>query len=214
MADGRSIYPVPVFRFVTYPFSITHANKLGSNEINQSIASRPVSSTTLTDLTTTTHIPAGSQPGIQADQADQPVPEKSPIAYHDPQTLNQILPPKRDLPFTKPAAKRPRKDTTDTDPNTPIPTTQGPRRSLTAFPRGISRPGISPVITPGPSQSTPGPGSGPNLATDLHAYAFSPTETRTARLETWLCEHIQDEDFLRLCRDVEGVWQRVAFGGS
>ncbi|KAL4970864.1 uncharacterized protein BDV14DRAFT_194650 [Aspergillus stella-maris] len=47
---------------------------------------------------------------------------------------------------------------------------------------------------------------------DLAAYITSTTEARTARLEGWLCAHIIDDNFLQLCEDVEGVWQRVAFG--
>ncbi|KAL4792053.1 hypothetical protein BDV19DRAFT_392542 [Aspergillus venezuelensis] len=47
---------------------------------------------------------------------------------------------------------------------------------------------------------------------DLASYITSTTEARTARLEGWLCAHIGDDNFLQLCEDVEGVWQRVAFG--
>lgn len=244
-----------IFRYVHYSNTQVHANSIGpgpSDLASQSIFSRPTSSTA--DLTSQSTIPTQH---IQPD-----VDKTGPTAYHDPQTLNQVLPPKRDLPFSKPAAKKPRKG----EPNTPK-SVQGPRRSLTALPRSISRAGISPITTPGPSQSvassiTPGPTliprlhtqqpipspattstPGPTLIqphqepqpqpqleptttnptittthetliTDLHTYTTSSTPTRTARLETWLCEHIQDDDFLRLCQDVEGVWKRVAFGNS
>ena len=51
-----------------------------------------------------------------------------------------------------------------------------------------------------------------NIIPDLASYISAPTTERIARLENWICEHIQDDDFLRLCQDVEGVWKRVAFG--
>lgn len=186
----------------------------------------------------------------QLGQLGQPVQPNIPdkTACHDPQTLNQILPPKRDLPFSKPAAKKARMDTGPTlTPPTPIQggpqgletgitagTGTGPRRSQTAF--APTRTGISPTsMTSGPSLSItsgPTPGSAPEPAPDpglglpsqrlrpdptipeLTAYTASPTPARIARLETWLCEHIQDDAFLQLCQDVEGVWKRVAFGSE
>ena len=48
---------------------------------------------------------------------------------------------------------------------------------------------------------------------DLSSYIIAPTPERIMRLENWICEHIQDDDFLGLCQDMEGVWKRVAFGG-
>ena len=51
-----------------------------------------------------------------------------------------------------------------------------------------------------------------NIIPDFTSYISAPTTERIARLENWICEHIQDDDFLRLCQDIEGVWKRVAFG--
>ena len=51
-----------------------------------------------------------------------------------------------------------------------------------------------------------------SIIPDLTSYISAPTTERIARLENWICEHIQDDDFLRLCQDVESVWKRVAFG--
>ncbi|RAH57482.1 hypothetical protein BO85DRAFT_449464 [Aspergillus piperis CBS 112811] len=47
---------------------------------------------------------------------------------------------------------------------------------------------------------------------DLSSYISNPTEERMASLETWICNQLEDEGFLELCRDVEGIWQRIAFG--
>lgn len=60
----------------------------------------------------------------------------------------------------------------------------------------------------------PPPPQQPTITTDLTTYTNTPTPERITRLETWICEHIQDDEFLRLCQDVEGVWKRVAFGGG
>lgn len=61
-------------------------------------------------------------------------------------------------------------------------------------------------------QSHPQPQQQSNIIPDFTSYISAPTTERIARLENWICEHIQDDDFLRLCQDVEGVWKRVAFG--
>lgn len=53
------------------------------------------------------------QPSLQLDSDTleqiniQRASSRPPTACHDSQTLNQLLPPKRDLPFSKPAAKKP-----------------------------------------------------------------------------------------------------------
>ncbi|KAJ5669670.1 hypothetical protein N7462_010740 [Penicillium macrosclerotiorum] len=46
----------------------------------------------------------------------------------------------------------------------------------------------------------------------LSLYLASPTEERIAFLENWMCELIEDEQFMTLCQDVEGTWKRFAFG--
>lgn len=47
---------------------------------------------------------------------------------------------------------------------------------------------------------------------DLASYISEPKTERIARLETWICSQIQNDDFLTLTQDVEGLWQRFAFG--
>ena len=47
---------------------------------------------------------------------------------------------------------------------------------------------------------------------ELSQYVKSPTAERTAFLENWMCELIQDENFVTLCEDVEATWRRFAFG--
>ena len=54
------------------------------------------------------------QPSLQLDSDtleqinSQLASSRPPTAFHDAQALDQLLPPKRDLPFSKPAAKKPR----------------------------------------------------------------------------------------------------------
>ncbi|KAL4922252.1 hypothetical protein BDW62DRAFT_172102 [Aspergillus aurantiobrunneus] len=47
---------------------------------------------------------------------------------------------------------------------------------------------------------------------DLAQYISNPTKERTATLENWICTHLEDDNFLQLCVDVEGIWQRFALG--
>lgn len=46
----------------------------------------------------------------------------------------------------------------------------------------------------------------------LSQYLSAPTAERTAMLENWMCELLEDDKFMALCEDVEGVWRRFAFG--
>ncbi|CAK40610.1 uncharacterized protein BO96DRAFT_337468 [Aspergillus niger CBS 101883] len=47
--------------------------------------------------------------------------------------------------------------------------------------------------------------SADRIAADLSSYISAPTEERMASLETWICKQIEDDGFLELCRDVEGI---------
>ncbi|BCS20703.1 uncharacterized protein APUU_21135S [Aspergillus puulaauensis] len=47
---------------------------------------------------------------------------------------------------------------------------------------------------------------------DLANYISNSTKERTAALENWICGHLEDDNFLQLCVDVEGVWTRFAVG--
>jgi len=54
----------------------------------------------------------------------------------------------------------------------------------------------------------------PNFAgqSRLGAWAQSPEAERRAALETFICQNLQDENFLTLCKDLSGTWQRVLMG--
>lgn len=52
----------------------------------------------------------------------------------------------------------------------------------------------------------------PLILSDLSSYLSAPTRERTIQLENWICAHIEDDGFLQLCQDVEGVWRRIALG--
>ncbi|KAL1998811.1 hypothetical protein VTN02DRAFT_5539 [Thermoascus thermophilus] len=49
-------------------------------------------------------------------------------------------------------------------------------------------------------------------STDLSSYLSTPSPERTALVELWVCQQLEDDGFLKLCEDVEGVWKRIAFG--
>ncbi|OJI98451.1 hypothetical protein ASPVEDRAFT_185906 [Aspergillus versicolor CBS 583.65] len=126
------------------------------------------------------------------------------------------LPPKRLLPFPTSAAKRgsraaKAKEATPqnrknkaTSTNT---TSPPPPSSLTT----IASPRNQATI---PTHETPVANNAPFLPTqgDLANYISNPTKERTAALENWICGHLEDDNFLQLCIDVEGVWTRFAVG--
>ncbi|KAE8319739.1 hypothetical protein BDV41DRAFT_166089 [Aspergillus transmontanensis] len=47
---------------------------------------------------------------------------------------------------------------------------------------------------------------------DFSVYLASPTTERTQKLENWICGNIENDGFLQLCEDVEGIWRRFALG--
>ncbi|KAF7719686.1 Uncharacterized protein PECH_004187 [Penicillium ucsense] len=48
----------------------------------------------------------------------------------------------------------------------------------------------------------------------LAEYAKASTTERAAFLENWMCELIEDDNFVTLCEDVENTWRRFAFGAK
>ncbi|KAJ5612527.1 hypothetical protein N7510_005721 [Penicillium lagena] len=54
--------------------------------------------------------------------------------------------------------------------------------------------------------------SSSSIELSLSQYFSAPTAERTAMLENWMCELLEDDKFMVLCEDVEGVWRRFAFG--
>ncbi|KAF7125796.1 hypothetical protein CNMCM5793_002089 [Aspergillus hiratsukae] len=262
--------------------SITAASSLPPSSSGTAQATAPETSGTgainnYTDLEE--RQPQGTiQPHTEDEtRADAPsaIPKPSTTAAcHDIRTLSQLLPPKRELPFSKPPAKRSR--TTAKEPSTtsqtlsagdqiptntkndarPPPSSQGPRkptprrkaagglnRSTTSIPplslieeppthtqpiQPISLSSLAqPATIPGSQQraieQNPVFESSNNIVhqreqqqdptpADLSSYLSAPTEERTARLENWICQNIENDGFIKLCQDVEGIWRRIAFG--
>ena len=54
--------------------------------------------------------------------------------------------------------------------------------------------------------------SGENMTANLSAYLDSPASDRASLVENWICEQLEDDAFIQLCEDVEGVWRRIALG--
>lgn len=54
----------------------------------------------------------------------------------------------------------------------------------------------------------------PNANYTLAAYAAQSDEDRLAAVDTFLCQNLMDDDFLKLCEDVERSWRRVGLGPS
>lgn len=50
------------------------------------------------------------------------------------------------------------------------------------------------------------------LSRDLSGYISTPSTDRAAIVESWVCQQLENEDFVALCQDVEGVWKRIAYG--
>ncbi|EFE44686.1 hypothetical protein TRV_00536 [Trichophyton verrucosum HKI 0517] len=47
---------------------------------------------------------------------------------------------------------------------------------------------------------------------DLSSYASRPNAERSDLIESWVCQQLQNDSFITLCQDMEGVWKRLAFG--
>jgi hypothetical protein len=214
----------------------------------------------------------------RADAPRAPPKPSTTAACHDITTLSQLLPPKRELPFSKPPAKRSR--TTAQEPSTTsqsqqqsagvqIPTTtendaataappssQAPGKEKPTQRRKAATPGalkrsttsippltlaeepptqpiqsisslVQPATIPGTQQvhiheQQPLFESSNNIGhrhgqqdptpAELSSYLSAPTQERTARLENWICQNLENDGFIKLCQDVEGIWRRIAFG--
>ncbi|CAG7938663.1 unnamed protein product [Penicillium nalgiovense] len=219
-------------------------------------------------------------------ESDPPSSQLSTIsAIHDVDQLNQMLPPKRDLPFSKPTARKPRaasltrttqkhpqsapppssqptEPTKDPEPypcrlevesndhsalpesnsqllsqTNPFPETsqplvfyEEPPASQTTAPicESAEEPSQIPTVQSAShtqniqihsnsnrnhNQATKTNDKAPALTEDhISRYLSSPTAERTAFLENWMCELINDDNFMTLCEDVDGTWRRFAFG--
>lgn len=76
-----------------------------------------------------------------------------------------------------------------------------------------SKPPFQPLVHPltDPLRSPPRDPDFPGLPT-LAEWAKAPEEERRASLETFICRSIQDENFFKLCKDLDGTWQRAFLG--
>lgn len=80
--------------------------------------------------------------------------------------------------------------------------------SATTSTRGVQAPGhVNTANVQSAARSTEA-----SVEEQLSLYLKSPTPARSAFLSAWMCELIQDDDFVTLCEDVEGTWRRFAFG--
>ncbi|EAW16001.1 uncharacterized protein NFIA_053470 [Aspergillus fischeri NRRL 181] len=263
------------------------ASALGSaSSINAAQATAPDPSGTGSTNSYTELEAKQPQRTIQPHTEEEPRPNAASVppkpsttaACHDITILSQLLPPKRELPFSKPPAKRSR--TTPKEPSTStqsqtlsagdqIPTTTG-NDAATAAPPSSQAPGTKkptpkrktattgvlkrsitsvppltlaeepptqpiqsisslaqPATIPGTQQvhiygQNPDFESSNNIGhwreqqdptpADLSSYLSAPTQERTARLENWICQNLENDGFIKLCQDVEGIWRRIAFG--
>ncbi|CAG8270500.1 unnamed protein product [Penicillium salamii] len=144
-------------------------------------------------------------------------------AIHDVDQLNQMLPPKRNLPFTKPTAKRPlpadgtlKKQSHQTEefPASSQPLQPAVEPVYSGFPESQSQKLSQVASQPTEKQShDPRPRVAPVVADDqIIEYLASPTPERLVFLENWMCELLEDDNFMTLCQDVEGTWRRFALG--
>lgn len=62
------------------------------------------------------------------------------------------------------------------------------------------------IITRISAEATPGD------AENLAAYTTLPADERRTVINDWMMQHIEDDDFLTLCQDVWGCWQRIGLG--
>ncbi|GAQ03361.1 hypothetical protein ALT_0682 [Aspergillus lentulus] len=264
--------------------SITAASSLPSSSSGTAQATAPDTSGTgstnsYTDLEARqpqqTIQPHTEEEETRADAPSAPPKPSTTAACHDITTLSQLLPPKRELPFSKPPAKRSRTTakepsttpqsqplsagdqiptTTENDaaapPSSQAPATKRPtprrrtatpgalKRSITSVPpltlteepptqpiqtiNSLAQPATIPRTQQRSTEQQLMFESSNNIvhrreqqdptAADLSSYLSAPTQERTARLENWICQNLENDGFIKLCQDVEGIWRRIAFG--
>lgn len=96
----------------------------------------------------------------------------------------------------------------------PAPSPPPVRQALLEQPLNValisSKPSLQPLAHPltHPLSFPPREPDFPSLA----EWAKAPEEERRASLETFICRSIQDENFFKLCKDLDGTWQRLFFG--
>lgn len=205
-----------------------------------------------------------AEPG-QAASKQAPTRHTTGPIYHD-QELNQMLPPKRDLPFPKLKSKMSRADSSSQQivPESSYPEPENLKRRVSFMSESQSQQLIQTQpypetmalsqesarvqsTLPYPAVSSESQQQGPvssvagtnkRLRTDdghvnaaiiqapqsagwslpmsveeqLSEYVKVQTKERSAFLEKWMCELIQNDNFVSLCEDVEGTWRRFAFG--
>lgn len=182
---------------------------------------------------------------------------------YDAKSLETVLPPKRQLPFLKPAPqktsnrpatssdqifRKPEQTNRSVDLNSKPNALKrtGTSVSPSEYPSNLSRPSTTPIAPVNEPMALPCPASlnderrpqhlqatnaaqyapvsntsslqqtpeipSPDLFANLSSYLSSPTAERTKDLENWICQHIEDDGFVQLCQDVEGIWRRFAVG--
>ncbi|KAF2153150.1 hypothetical protein K461DRAFT_135885 [Myriangium duriaei CBS 260.36] len=111
---------------------------------------------------------------------------------------------------------------------------QRPSTSLKTSPTSttsilFSSPGLRPTIPPSSPPTSPGrhipilqqhgaflsePHNvlGRDVADQLAAYAAGTVEERATVLDHFICENLRNEDFLKLCEDVDACWRRIGLG--
>lgn len=152
--------------------------------------------------------PANHPPSQQNTQASTNIPMPIPI---------QPVPPPRTLyqqgPSYDNTASRPHSHTNISRNTLPanIPSQSEQQQQCNALPMNVSP--LPPQPQPQFQQQLQQQQSRqPDPIADLTSYISDSKAERIARLETWICSQIQNDDFISLAEDVEGLWQRFAFG--
>ena len=50
------------------------------------------------------------------------------------------------------------------------------------------------------------------MIADLSSYVATPASERSAWLETWICQQLDNDGFITICEDMEKSWRRIALG--
>lgn len=170
---------------------------------------------------------AGKQDATEAEAVRLSQPQENNILSRPfspskrPQTSQRTL--EHHVPGSQPSLSTGNSHTTETFTTEQIPSIANdnsmsvlqdrPTLSLSAANNNNTSPTQPQATQPSNTTSGPEPRSAGTITTsDLSSYLQTPNSERSALVESWVCQQLQDDGFLALCEDVEGVWRRIALG--
>ncbi|PGH14258.1 hypothetical protein AJ80_05998 [Polytolypa hystricis UAMH7299] len=139
------------------------------------------------------------------------IPNEDRSTNYDPpsgsRAASSELPYRRILP-----QEGPRHDTPTASPAAVSIAYQPPQTLTTSATSTITSISNHSLNAPNRTIQSPEPADNVMTSDNLSTYLSTPAPERHALLDSYICGQLDNDAFLTLCQDVEGVWKRIAFG--